>query len=333
MAGLINVEVVEDSYLPSFPNTLKHHKVCLRRTSVKTLQVNIGKKCDLACHHCHVESGPRHPDNMTGETVDRIIELLSQAPNVETLDITGGAPELNPHFRRLCARGVELGKTVYDRCNLTVLFEPGQETTADFLAEHGIVVVASLPCYSSKNVDEQRGRGVFDKSIRALKLLNSLGYGQKGSDLVLNLVYNPTQPQLPAPQAQLEEDYRRELDQHFGIVFNQLFTITNMPIKRYRHFLEREGKLDSYMQLLFENFNPQTTEGLMCTDMLSVGFDGRLYDCDFNQMLEIPLTGKFRTIWDIKTLDDIPSDISTDDHCYGCAAGAGSSCGGALLED
>lgn len=319
--------------LPGFEQTLLAQKCRIKRRGVRVLQVNIGKKCDLACHHCHVEAGPKHPDNMTGETVDRLIELLDGAHDTDTLDITGGAPELNPHFRRLSAYARGLGKTVYDRCNLTVLFEPGQEDTAEFLAEQGITVIASLPCYTPANVEKQRGKGVFNKSIAALHKLNALGYGRPGSGLVLNLVYNPLGPHLPPPQEVLERDYRKELTEHMGIQFNEMYTITNMPIKRYLYYLQRENALDDYMRLLVENFNIEATAGVMCTEMLSVGFDGQLYDCDFNQMLDIPLNNRPRTIWDIQSLADIPAGIAFDDHCYGCTAGAGSSCGGALVKE
>lgn len=319
--------------LPDFEEMLVRKNARIRRARVRVLQVNIGKKCDLACHHCHVEAGPKNPDNMTGDTVDRIMELLAAAPDTETLDITGGAPELNPHFRRLAAFARGLGKTVYDRCNLTVFFEPGQEDTPEFLAENGITVVASLPCYTPDNVEKQRGKGVFDKSIRGLQKLNALGYGRPGSGLVLNLVYNPVGPHLPPPQARLEEEYRARLTADLDVRFNSLFTITNMPIKRYRHFLQRENALDDYMRLLVDSFNVRAAEDVMCTEMLSVGFDGRLYDCDFNQMLDIPLSGRRRTLWDIDSLADIPSGVAFDNHCYGCTAGAGSSCGGALLEE
>ena len=319
------------SPLPDFEEMVIRQKAKIRRRKVRVLQVNIGKKCDLACHHCHVEAGPKHPDNMTDETVDRIMELLADSPETEILDITGGAPELNPNFRRLAAFARGLGKTVYDRSNLTVFFEPGQEDTPEFLAEHGITVIASLPCYTSDNVEKQRGKGVFGKSISGLQKLNSLGYGKPGSGLELNLVYNPVGPHLPPPQAQLEADYRIRLANDWEIEFNSLFTITNMPIKRYRHYLQRENALDDYMQLLVDNFNVHAAEGVMCTEMLSVGFDGQLYDCDFNQMLEISLNGRRRTLADIKSLADIPSGIAFDNHCYGCTAGAGSSCGGALV--
>ncbi len=317
--------------MPDFEDTLLRERARIRRRAVRVLQVNIGKKCDLACHHCHVEAGPKNPDNMTGETVDRIMELLADSPDTEILDITGGAPELNPHFRRLAKFARGLGKTVYDRSNLTVLFEPGQEDTPEFLAENGITVIASLPCYTPDNVEKQRGKGVFGKSIRGLQRLNALGYGRPDGKLVLNLVYNPVGASLPPPQAGLEEEYRARLDADFSIQFNSLFTITNMPIKRYRHFLQRENALDDYMRLLVDNFNIRAAADVMCTEMLSVGFDGQLYDCDFNQMLEIPLNGRRRTLWDINSLADIPAGIAFDNHCYGCTAGAGSSCGGSLL--
>ena len=318
--------------LPAFTKKIRDEKIKIRRRGVKVLQINIGKKCDLACHHCHVEAGPKRTENMNEETVNRLLELLHADNTIEIVDITGGAPELNPYFRRVAQSARKLGKTVYDRCNLTVLFEPGQEDTPEFLADNGIVVIASLPCYSPENVDQQRGKGVFDKSIRALQKLNSLGYGKPSSGLVLNLVYNPVGAHLSPPQAKLESDYRQRLNEHLNITFNQLFTITNMPIKRYVHYLRRNKLFNDYMQLLVNNFNIQAAANVMCTEMLSVGWDGQLYDCDFNQMLEIPLNNKPRTLWDITTLHDIPQGIAFDNHCYGCTAGAGSSCGGALTD-
>ena len=318
---------------PSFAATLRQHNIRLRRSGARVLQINIGKKCDLACNHCHVEAGPKRTENMDEKTVSRVIELLQNGGEaVEVVDITGGAPELNPHFRRLALAARALGKTVYDRCNLTVFYEPGQEDTPEFLADNNIVVVASLPCYTPENVDFQRGKGVFGKSIDALQKLNALGYGKPESGLVLNLVYNPVGANLPGGQEQLREDYRKQLGADFGIVFNDLFTITNMPIKRFAHFLRREGKLEDYMTLLANSFNPTAAQNVMCLDMLSVGWDGQLYDCDFNQMLEIPLNRKRRDLWSISSLEDAPAGIAIDNHCYGCTAGAGSSCGGALVE-
>ena len=316
---------------PSFARTLREHGLALPRMPLEILQVNVGKLCDLACQHCHVEAGPRRTEIMQAATVERILQLLADAPAVHTLDLTGGAPELNPHFRTLVREARALGKIVIDRCNLTVLFRPGQEDTAEFLAGQGVKVVASLPCYSKANVEQQRGQHVFDPSLRALHQLNALGYARADSGLELDLVYNPLGATLPPSQATLEATYRRELAEHFGIVFNRLFTITNMPIKRFLHLLEREGRHESYMQTLLDAFNPQAALGVMCRNLLSVSWDGQLYDCDFNQALELPLGGRQRSVWDIASLADIAqAPITFDHHCYGCTAGAGSSCGGSL---
>lgn len=317
---------------PSFAHTLRQHGLSLPRTPLEILQINVGKLCDLACQHCHVEAGPKRTEIMQEATVHRLLELLASAPNVHTVDLTGGAPELNPHFRTLVHESRALGKTVIDRCNLTVLFRPGQEGTANFLAAEGVKVVASLPCYSKANVEKQRGQHVFDPSLRALHQLNELGYGQPGSGLELDLVYNPLGATLPPSQAGLETTYRRELAEHFGIVFNRLFTITNMPIKRFLHLLQREGRYDSYMHTLLDAFNAQAAKGVMCRNLLSVDWLGQLFDCDFNQALELPLGGKRRSIWDIEKLTDIEhGPIAFADHCYGCTAGSGSSCGGSLV--
>lgn len=319
--------------MTTFTQQLSQNNLCLKRGTITTLQVNIGKRCNQACSHCHVESSPTRTENMTGDTVDRLLDLLAAAPHIDTVDITGGAPELNPHFRRFVTGIRALNKTVIDRCNLTILFEPGQENTAQFLAENGVEIVASLPCYLEDNVDKQRGKGVFDKSIRALTLLNNLGYGRENSGLSLNLVYNPVGPHLPPAQAQLEKDYHQHLKEHFDIVFNHLFTITNIPIKRYETYLKRFNQLDTYMTLLKDNFNPAAVDAVMCKSLISVGWDGQVYDCDFNQMLEIPLGEKQQTIWDISSLSDITERIAVRDHCFACTAGAGSSCGGALTSD
>ena len=317
---------------PSFARTLRQHGLALSRTPLEILQINVGKLCDLACQHCHVEAGPNRTENMQAATVERILELLANAPAVHTVDLTGGAPELNPHFRTLVREARALGKTVIDRCNLTVLFRPAQEDTAEFLAKQGVKVVASLPCYSKANVERQRGQHVFDPSLRALHQFNALGYGRVDSGLELDLVYNPLGATLPPPQAALEATYRRELAEHFGIVFNRLFTITNMPIKRFLHLLEREGSYERYMQTLLDAFNPQAALGVMCRNLLSVSWDGRLYDCDFNQALELPLAGRQRTVWDIAMLAEVEREhIAFANHCYGCTAGAGSSCGGSLV--
>ena len=315
-----------------FVETLARHGIDPpRRARVTTLQVNVGRRCDLACHHCHVEAGPKRTEIMQAETAERVLELLAENPGVTTLDLTGGAPELNEQFRRLVSGARALGRLVIDRCNLTVLFEAGQETTAEFMAQSGVRIVASLPCYTKKNVAKQRGRDTFDKSIRALRDLNRLGYGLPGSPLLLDLVYNPLGAVLPPSQKELEERYRIELNERFGIDFHRLLTIANMPIKRFGHTLERDEKREEYLSLLIDSFNPETVSGLMCRSLVSVAYDGRLYDCDFNQMLERPMGAGSRTIWEISKLDELEgAPIATDEHCHGCAAGAGSSCTGAL---
>lgn len=325
------MNAVLSTSLPSFARTLREAGLSLPRTPLEILQVNVGKLCDLACHHCHVEAGPKRTEIMQGRTAERVIELLADAGQIHTLDLTGGAPEMNPHFRMLVREGRALGKTVIDRCNLTILFRDGQEDTAEFLAANKVKVVASLPCYTKANVEKQRGKHVFDPSIRALRLLSQLGYGKPDTGLEIDLVYNPVGTSLPPAQDQLEADYKRELAAHFDIHFNNLFTITNMPIKRFLHLLERENRYDDYMQTLLDAFNPKAALGVMCRNQLSVDWRGYLYDCDFNQALELPLAGKPRTLWDIDTLTDIENGrIAFDSHCYGCTAGAGSSCGGAL---
>lgn len=315
----------------AFGRSLQRHGLALERTPLEILQVNLTARCNLACTHCHVESGPKRREALDARGIARLIELMDTAPALHTLDLTGGAPELHPQFRELVRAGRTRGLKVIDRCNLTVLFEPGQEDTADFLAESGTAVVASLPCYTPENVNKQRGKGVFGGSIDALQNLNSFGYGKPGSGLELGLVYNPIGARLPPSQAALEAEYRQRLTDDFGIVFNALYTITNMPIKRFLHELERDGELDDYMQLLIDNFNPQAALGVMCRNLVSVGWDGGLYDCDFNQMLDIELGRQRTTLWDIERLDEIETrPVAFARHCYGCTAGAGSSCGGSL---
>lgn len=319
--------------IPTFSQTLAVHGWApLRRVPVTTLQINVGKRCNQACHHCHVDAGPKRTEMMTAATADRLLALIDATPSIELVDITGGAPELNPEFRRLVTAVRSRGHRVIDRCNLTVLLEPGQEDLATFLAEQRVEITASLPCYGLKNVDAQRGKGVFDKSIAALRRLNGLGYGDPATGLVLDLVYNPGGPFLPPAQEKLEADYKRELAAQFGLVFNHLLTITNMPISRFADALRRAGQHAEYMSLLVNHFNPATLDGLMCRSLLSVGYDGQIYDCDFNQMLELPVGGGVRaTIWNVDTLAAYDgAEIGVNDHCYGCTAGAGSSCGGAL---
>jgi len=314
-----------------FDETLSRSGLKIKREAITTLQVNIGKRCNQACHHCHVESGPNRIENMEQSTVDRILKLLQADPDITLVDITGGAPELNPHFRTFVTQIRAMGKNVIDRCNLTVLFEKGQEDTAEFLTEQKVQIVASLPCYLEDNVNAQRGKGVFGKSIAALEKLNALGYGKPDSGLILNLVYNPVGTHLPPEQKKLEAAYKEHLHKNFGLVFNSLFTITNMPIKRFAHMLARDGLAEQYMQLLIDNFNVQAAQEVMCKQLVSISWDGKLYDCDFNQMLEIPLNFRSRTIWDIPSFSSLDQDIAFAGHCFGCTAGAGSSCTGALL--
>ncbi len=318
---------------PGFGATLASHGVGpLRRASVTTLQVNVGKLCNQACHHCHVDAGPKRTEIMAAATAARVLDLLAASPTVEAVDLTGGAPELNPSFRTLVREARRLGRRVQVRCNLTVLFVDGMEGLAEFYREAEVELICSLPCYSAENVDRQRGRGVFDRSIEALRLLNALGYGRDGSPLRLDLVYNPVGAFLPPPQATLEARYKTELSSLFGITFHRLLTITNMPIRRFADTLRREGNLASYLGLLVNHFNPATVDGLMCRSLVSVGWDGALYDCDFNQMLELALAGAApRTIWSIASCDEVARlPIATGSHCYGCTAGSGSSCGGSI---
>ena len=317
---------------PTFDDTLARRGVPpLRRDLTTTLQVNVGKRCNQACHHCHVDAGPKRTERMDRGTADRVLALLAASPSVGTLDLTGGAPELSDQFRRLVLGARARGRSVIDRCNLTVLFEPGQEDTAEFLAEHEVAVVASLPCYTAENVERQRGRGVFEKSIDALRRLNALGYGRPNSPLLLDLVYNPLGPSLPPPQAELEERYRDELEQGYGVRFHHLRAFANLPIARFAADLERQGRADEYQALLVHHFNPATVPGLMCRTLVSVGYDGRLYDCDFDQMLDLPLGAGPRTVYDLDDLEGLAgAAIATGSHCFGCTAGAGSSCSGAL---
>ena len=318
--------------IPSFQQTLDRHGAGpLVRPSVRTVQVNVGKLCNQACHHCHVEAGPKRTEIMGEATAARILDLLADAPDVDTVDFTGGAPELNPNFRALVEGARRAGKRVLVRCNLTVLYEAGQEDTAEFFRDQRVSLVCSLPCYTADNVDRQRGRGVFDRSIDALQMLNGLGYGDDA--LPLDLVYNPLGAFLPPSQRELEEKYREELGRLFGIRFRSLLTLANLPVKRFADMLARCGETERYMGLLVAHFNASTVEGLMCRGMTSIAWDGALHDCDFHQMEEIPLMrdGAPQTLWTIGAFADLHgSAIATASHCYGCTAGAGSSCSGAL---
>src|SRR5271167_1023600 len=309
---------------PHFEATLARHGIrALSRKSPATIQVNVGKLCNQACHHCHVDAGPRRTEQMAPATAERVLEVLASSPRVTTLDITGGAPELNENFAMLVERARALGRKVIVRCNLTVTLEPGMEWLADFYRRSGVELVCSLPCYTAENTDRQRGAGVFDKSIVALKQLNAVGFGRGG--LRLDLVYNPIGALLPPPQAELEAQYRDELARNFGIAFDRLLTMTNMPIARFANQLSTAGNHSAYMSLLVNHFNPATIDALMCRDLVSVGWNGRLYDCDFNQMLEIPLGGGgASTIWDIDDVGKLAdASVATGSHCFGCTAGAG----------
>ncbi|MBI1283328.1 MAG: radical SAM/Cys-rich domain protein [Thiobacillus sp.] len=307
----------------------------LRRSRLTTLQVNLGYRCNQTCVHCHVNAGPGRTEMMDSATIKLIPEVLA-ARKLETLDLTGGAPELHLRFRWLVRAARELGVKVIDRCNLTILSEPGQDDLADFLAAQQVEVVASLPCYEAGNVDKQRGKGVFERSIDGLQQLNRLGYGQPGSGLMLNLVFNPQGAELPPEQSALQAAYQRELFSHYGIVFNRLLTITNMPIQRFGSTLISHGQFELYMALLKANHREANLSQVMCRSMLSVDWQGRLYDCDFNQMLGLPARVKGKPRAHLRDLLDIDPDgapIEVADHCYGCTAGHGSSCGGALETD
>lgn len=322
--------------IPSFAERVRDAGVHLQRMRIDTVQINVGKVCNQACLHCHVDAGPKRTEMMDRHTVELAMELV-RATDAANIDITGGAPELNPSFRFLVDQARQDSRHVMDRCNLTVLFQAGQEDLPEFLANHEVEIIASLPCYLEENVDTQRGRGVYRQSIDALRRLNAIGYGQPGSNLILNLVYNPVGAHLPPSQKQLEADYKRELSWRFGIVFHHLYTLTNLPIARFAHYLERAGQLQAYLELLVTAFNPATLDGLMCRRLVSVSWNGFLYDCDFNQMLDLQLGNgtPFRLgEWPAAELAHLLThrDILLDSHCYGCTAGAGSSCGGVLTD-
>lgn len=312
---------------------MRHYRFpALRRGRLETLQVNLGYKCNQRCVHCHVNASPDRTEMMSRETLMDVFGFLKVA-GVRNLDITGGAPELHPHFRELVGRARTLEVHVIDRCNLTILEEPGQEGLAEFLAAQRVEITASLPCYTQELVDRQRGKGVYDKSIRALKRLNALGYGKPGTALALNLVYNPQGPALPPAQAALEADYKRVLGERYGIVFSRLLTIANMPIQRFGSMLVSKGQFDEYMALLHQAHRPENLASVMCRTTLSVDWQGQVFDCDFNQMLDLPL--RLGGVKRIRLAELIGRDIAGNavavrDHCYGCTAGQGSSCGGAL---
>jgi radical SAM/Cys-rich protein len=315
-----------------FNAALADHGAELRRAVPEILQLNVGKLCNLACTHCHVNAGPNRKEMITRTTLDRVLDWFGET-EIPTLDLTGGAPEMMPDFRHTIrrVRALRLRRRIIDRCNLTILLAPGYDGLSQFLAENEVEIVASMPCYTPENVNAQRGEGVFDASIAALQLLNRLGYGVR-RELPLHLVYNPNGAKLPPPQVELEVDYKRALATHFGIVFNRLYAITNLPIARFASWLRHAGKYEEYLELLVAAFNPATIEGLMCRSTISVSWEGETHDCDFNQMLKLPLGGTGRTfIWDLDPHTLTGRAIATGNHCFGCTAGAGSSCGGALL--
>lgn len=304
----------------------------IRRNKLETLQVNLGYRCNQSCTHCHVAAGPNRTEEMSRPNVEAVLAFLERQ-RVATLDLTGGAPELHPHFREIVSRARAIGARVIDRCNLTILEEPGQEGLAEFLAGERVDIIASLPCYLEDNVDRQRGKGVFDASIRGLQRLNALRYGCADAALVLDLVYNPQGPSLPPAQSVLEADYKRELHARYGIVFNHLYTLTNMPIQRFGSMLVSKRRFEEYMALLRNAYQASNLDGVMCRNLLSVDWQGFVYDCDFNQMLGLPLGQAHRprthlSQLDVDALKGLP--IRVADHCYGCTAGQGSSCGGAL---
>jgi radical SAM/Cys-rich protein len=309
---------------------LKHYRFPpIARARLETLQVNLGYKCNQSCLHCHVNAGPSRTEMMSPETIGDVLAFLEKG-KMTTLDITGGAPELHPQFRELVAKARALGVRVIDRCNLTVLEEPGQEDTAEFLAANRVEITASLPCYTEELVDRQRGKGVYEKSIRGIRRLNALGYGKH---LVLNLVYNPQGPSLPPPQEKLEADYKRILGENFGVTFNRLLTLANMPIQRFGSTLISKGQFNQYMTLLHEAHRDENLDAVMCRSLISVDWQGAVYDCDFNQMLDLPLSVKGTKRLKLSELIDRDLEgnpIAVRDHCYGCTAGQGSSCSGAL---
>lgn len=315
----------------SFNEKLQAHGMRLARAKdIEIFQVNVGKLCNQACKHCHVDASPARTEIMTRETAEQVIKVLREF-RFPTLDITGGAPELNPSFRYLVTSARDMGTYVMVRHNLTVMFEPNQEDLPEFFRENSVEVVSSLPYFLEQQTDAQRGRGTFDKSIKAIERLNEVGYGIDGSNLLLNLVYNPVGAFLPPSQNSIEADFKRELKSRYGVSFNHLYTITNMPIKRFLDYLRRTGNEERYMRKLVESFNPNSVEGLMCRSTLSVDWNGRLYDCDFNQMLELGVAPELpQTIFELDPAKFAGQRIMTGSHCFGCTAGAGSSCGGAV---
>jgi radical SAM/Cys-rich protein len=326
------VEFLERSAGKAFDQSLANHQLApLAASAIQVLQVNVGRLCNQTCRHCHVDAGPERREIMSRETLAACLDVLARTA-IPVIDITGGAPEMNPDFRWFVTEVRRLGRHVIDRCNLTILMAPGFQDLPEFLADNQVEIIASLPCYLEVNTDAQRGAGVFERSIAGLRRLNALGYGQPSSPRVLNLVYNPLGASLPPPQAQLEAAYHRELQARYGVVFHRLYTITNMPISRFLDDLLREGRFEAYMEKLIAAFNPHAVDGVMCRTMLSVDWQGRLFDCDFNQMLDLPVAPHLpQTIHDFDPERLQVRPIVTGRHCYGCTAGAGSSCQGSFV--
>jgi radical SAM/Cys-rich protein len=319
---------VENNMIDCLPYLKNTDFPAIKRGHLEILQVNLGYLCNLSCTHCHVNAGPKRTEQMERQTIDEVLAFIDRNKVIHTLDLTGGAPEMNQHFRYLVRQALDKGLKVIDRCNLVILLEPGYQDTAEFLASNRVEIVASLPCYLQDNVDKQRGKGTFKDSIQALQKLNQLGYGKSDSDLTLNLVFNPQGPTLPPDQHNLELTYKQYLQEHYGIVFNQLFAMVNLPVQRFGSQLISKGQFEGYMQLLKDNFQHDNLDRVMCKNTLSVDWQGYVYDCDFNQMLHLPLAGKRIHIRDVADCSGKP--ISTLQHCYGCTAGQGSSCGGAI---
>jgi radical SAM/Cys-rich protein len=321
-----------------FRDQLRAHTLTLEPVGLETLQVNVGKLCNQACRHCHVDAGPKRTEMMSPEAVDRCLEILATYPGISTLDITGGAPELHEHFVRFVQEARLLGKHVIVRHNFTVTIDPhpvsgvSMEYLPEFFRDQGVEVISSLPYFQEHETDAQRGAGVYAKSIQSMQRLNRIGYGSEGTGLKLNLVYNPVGAFLPPEQKAIERQFKDELMKRHGLVFNNLYVITNMPINRFRHFLERADLYEEYMQKLIQAFNPVAAEGVMCRNLISVGYDGTLYDCDFNQMLDLRVNhGRPATIWEFDLGKLLSRQIVFDSHCFGCTAGAGSSCGGTTV--
>lgn len=321
----------EQNHVASFDEHLEQHQLpILSASGIEILQVNVGKMCNMTCRHCHVDAGPDRREIMTRQTIDHCLRAIREL-KVQTVDLTGGAPEMNPDFRYFVTEARKLGCHVIDRCNLTILLANGYKDMPEFLAENEVEIVASLPCYLEENCDLQRGDGAFQKSIEALRRLNEVGYGLADSKLLLTLVYNPVGTSLPPNQAKLESQYKQVLHTEYGVQFNRLFTITNMPISRYLEDLLQQNQLEQYLSTLVDAFNPEAVSGVMCRNTLSVSWDGRLFDCDFNQMLEMPLTpGVPQDISELDLTQLGQRQIMTGRHCFGCTAGAGSGCTGAI---